>query len=129
MFKNAEKGGEFKEVETIIGPSLKVKGNFSGKGNIVIEGTLDGNLKTSGNVLIGEKARITGGVEAQEVKTGGEVVGNIKAKGYLEVGSSAKIFGDVQCSSISVEKGATMNGKCEMTTPETPIKEETKKEE
>ncbi|MDD4333315.1 MAG: polymer-forming cytoskeletal protein [Patescibacteria group bacterium] len=114
MFKKQEEGGSFKEVETIIGPSVKVKGNFNGQGNIIVEGIIEGGLKTDGNVLIGDSAKITANVEAQEMRIGGEVNGNVKAKGYLEITSTAQILGDIECSALSVEKGAIINGKCTM---------------
>jgi len=114
MFKKQDGGGDFKEIETVIGSSVKVKGNFHGKGNIIVEGTLEGNLKTEGNVLIGDNAKITASIEAKNIKVGGKINGNVKCQGYLEVGSSAKIFGDVECSTISIEKGAQINGKYTM---------------
>ena len=112
MFKQQSEKQNFKEVETIIGPSVKVKGNFNSQGNIIIEGIVEGNLKTSGNVLIGNKSVITANINAKEAKVGGQINGNIKIKGYLEITASAKIFGDIECSSLSIEQGAILNGKC-----------------
>lgn len=117
MFKN-EKNENFKEVETLIGPSIKVKGNFHGQGNIVVEGILEGSLKTSKNIFIGDKAKITANIEAEQARVGGEVRGNIKVSGSLLIVSSAKINGNIECSSLSVEKGATINGNCLMTNGE-----------
>ena len=115
MFKKENREISFKTAETIIGPAIKVKGNFHGQGNIIIEGMVEGSVKTSHDLLIGNKARITANVEAKEAKVGGEVSGNIKVKGYLEILPTAKIFGDVEASLISIAKGAVLNGKCTMT--------------
>ena len=101
-----------KEAETIIGPSIKVRGNFHGQGNIIIEGIVEGSVKTNNNLLVVKKAKITASIEAKEAKIGGEINGNIKVLGYLEITSSAKIFGDVEASEISIERGAIINGKC-----------------
>ncbi|MCK4554658.1 polymer-forming cytoskeletal protein [Candidatus Parcubacteria bacterium] len=114
MFKKHDQGENFKKVETIIGPSVKVKGDFNSQGNIIVEGIVQGNLKTKGSLLIGNKAKITADVEAKEAKIGGEVKGNVKIKGYLELTATAKIFGDVEADSLSVERGAILNGKCTM---------------
>lgn len=116
MFKKETKEISLKEAETIIGPSIKVKGNFYGQGNIVIEGTVEGNVKTNNFLLIGDKAKIVANIEAKEAKVGGEVKGNIKVKGYLEILSTAKVLGDVEATLISVAKGAILNGKCTMIT-------------
>ncbi|MDD5071668.1 MAG: polymer-forming cytoskeletal protein [Patescibacteria group bacterium] len=114
MFKSQDEKEKIKEVETIIGPSIRVKGNFNGQGNIVVEGILEGSLKTNGDVFIGDKAKIAASVEAREARIGGEVTGNIKIKKYMEVAATGKIFGDIECSSLSVERGAILNGKCTM---------------
>lgn len=114
MFKKDLKPESFKDVETIIGESIKVKGNFNGNGNIVIDGMLEGSLKTKGNVFIGTKAKINGSVEAQEIVINGEISGNLLVKDYLAIGETAKINGDIECSRISIDTGAIINGKCQM---------------
>jgi cytoskeletal protein CcmA (bactofilin family) len=110
MFNKENRTEKFKDAETIIGGSIKVKGNFHGQGNIVIEGCLEGSLKTNANLFIGEKAKIVANIEAQDAIINGEVYGQIKIKKYLSLGASAKIFGDIQYEEISVEKGAIING-------------------
>jgi cytoskeletal protein CcmA (bactofilin family) len=56
MFKSDQEN--YKDAETVIGPSVKVEGNFSSDGDVVIEGQLTGTLKTTKNVRIGAGARI-----------------------------------------------------------------------
>lgn len=114
MFKKDLKPESFKDVETIIGESIKVKGNFNGNGNIIIDGFLEGSLKTKGNVFIGPKAKINGSVEAQEIIINGEISGNLVTKDYLSIGETAKITGDIECARISIDTGAIINGKCQM---------------
>jgi cytoskeletal protein CcmA (bactofilin family) len=113
-----------KDAETVIGPSVTVKGNLNSNGNIIIEGILKGGVKTAGEVFVGNKAQITADVEAKSSRVGGEVRGNLKIEGPLAVFSSAKIFGDIECSSLSVENGAIINGKCTMTKDYKPAKKE-----
>ncbi len=116
MFNNKEKMEEenYKDAETVIGPSIRVKGNFHGQGNIVIEGRVEGNVKTDNYLLVGNKAKILASIEAKNAKIGGEVTGNIKVNEYLEITSKAKISGDIEASALSIEKGAVLNGKCSM---------------
>lgn len=113
MFNKDEKNKPV-EAETIIGPSVKVRGDFNGQGDIVIEGMLEGSLKTSSGLYVGDKAKIKADIEAREGNIGGEVIGNIKLKGHLEVGPVAKITGDLEISSISISRGAIINGKITM---------------
>lgn len=110
MFNRENKLEKFKDAETIIGASIKVKGNFHGQGNIIIEGTLEGSLKTDANIFIGEKARVVANIEARDLLVNGEIKGSVKVKNYLSLGGTAKINGDVQYGELSIEKGAIVNG-------------------
>lgn len=110
MFSKDSKLEKFKDAETIIGSSIKVKGNFQGQGNIIVEGALEGSLKTDASIYIGNQAKIVANTEAKDVIVNGEVHGNIKAKNYLAIGGTAKIFGDLQYGEVSVERGAVING-------------------
>ncbi len=114
MFTQQKKIEGDQNTETVIGPSLKVKGNFKGKGNIIVEGEVDGSLKTDSFILIGNKAKVTANIEAKTAKVGGVITGNLKIYEHLDITASAQIYGDIQCVSLSVEKGAKINGKCIM---------------
>ncbi|MFH1412930.1 MAG: polymer-forming cytoskeletal protein [bacterium] len=113
MFKKNSQGGT-KDVETIIGSSVKVEGNFSCHGNMVIDGQVKGNVKTKGFLRVGDKAIIVAGIEAANAIISGQVRGNVKVDDYLEVAKSAKIFGDIEATRLSVAEGALLNGKCTM---------------
>jgi len=110
MFSKENKLEKFKDAETVIGPSIKVKGNFQGKGNIVVEGTVEGSLKTEADIFIGTDAKVVANIESMDAAIHGEVSGNIKNRGYLAIGKSARISGDIQYVEISIEKGALING-------------------
>ena len=110
MFNKDNKPEKFKDAETIIGASIKVKGNFHGQGNIVVEGQLEGTLRTEANIFIGDKAKIVANVEANDAIINGEVKGSLKIHQYLAIGPTAKIIGDINCCELSIEKGAIING-------------------
>lgn len=114
MFKKENTNFNENEAETIIGPSVKVEGDFVGQGNLVIDGIIKGNVKTSGNLKVGEKAKITASVQAQNALVSGEIYGDIIIDGDLELTEKAKIFGDIQVKSLSIARGAVLNGKCSM---------------
>jgi len=110
MFTKDNKPEKFKDAETIIGASIKVKGNFYGEGNIVVEGQLEGSLKTDANLFIGDKAKVVANIEASDAIINGEVRGTLKIHQYLALGPTAKIIGDINYAEISIEKGAIING-------------------
>ena len=120
MFNKESGEANIKDAETIIGQSVKVKGNFHGQGNIIIEGEVEGSVKTKNFLLIGDKAKIIADIQAKDANISGKITGNITVEGYLEIKSSAKIRGDVSASLISIEKGAILNGNCRMGKDQSP---------
>lgn len=101
-------------VETIIGPSVSVEGNFAGSGDVVIEGQLTGTLKTDKSVRIGERAKVKADVQGNDVFVAGEVRGNVKAAGKLELAASARVIGNIETASLTIAAGAVLHGRCVM---------------
>ncbi|MFA5022333.1 MAG: polymer-forming cytoskeletal protein [Patescibacteria group bacterium] len=108
MFK--KENGE--EIETIIGPSVQVEGNFVANGDIIIEGTVSGSIKTEKNLRIGDEAKIYADIWAANAIIAGEVQGSITIKDSLELTNTAKVFGDVKTKTIIISSGASLQGKC-----------------
>ncbi|MEK9129784.1 MAG: polymer-forming cytoskeletal protein [Patescibacteria group bacterium] len=99
-------------IDTIIGPSVKLEGDFNGDGNIIIAGTISGNLKTSGDLKILKTAKINANINANNILISGKIKGNIKALGKIELTSTALVFGDIEAKIISISGGAILNSKC-----------------
>lgn len=112
MFTNKEGESANQETETIIGPSVKVEGDFVGDGNVIVEGSVSGTLKTKKDINVNEGAKIKASVEAQNIIIAGEVRGNLKIFEKISLKPSAKVTGDITTKIISVESGAVFNGKC-----------------
>lgn len=100
--------------DTIIASGVKVEGDFNSQGNIIIDGEVIGSLKTDQDLFVGEGAKISASVAATNAKISGTVHGNIKVKERLELAASSKIIGDIKAKILSVEPGATLNGKLTM---------------
>lgn len=103
-----------REPETVISASVKVEGDFVSQGNVLIEGEVEGSLKTEKDLRVGEHARISADVGAASATVAGEVRGNIEVTGRLELEPTAKVYGDVKTSDLIVASGATINGKLVM---------------
>ncbi|GEM_PF-390425 len=101
-------------VETVVGPSMNVEGDFTSEGNIIIKGSVTGSVETSQTVHIEQGARINASVKAANAVISGQVKGNIRVAEKLEITSSAQILGDVYCSSLAVQPGALIQGKISM---------------
>ena len=119
MFDSKDKEGkaggfEMKhtDAETVIGASVKVDGDFVSDGDVLVQGVVNGSLKTKGNLRVDQGARIKANVEAQNASVSGEILGNVSVKDSLNLGQSAKIEGDITTKILSIEPGAVLNGHC-----------------
>ncbi|MBU1202614.1 polymer-forming cytoskeletal protein [Patescibacteria group bacterium] len=112
--KNQSVAPNSKSIETIIGPSVKVEGDFKGEGDLVIEGILVGNLQTKNNLKIGQNAVVDANIKANNAFISGKVRGNINVKGKLEITGTAMILGDIKAQIISIESGALLKGTLDM---------------
>lgn len=99
---------------TIIGPSVKVEGDLNANGNIIIEGSVSGNITTDKDITIGQNANIIADVKAGNATIAGQVKGSLNVTGHLSIQSSAKINGDIKTSTIAIESGAQINGMLNM---------------
>jgi len=128
MFNAKEKGEkqngfEMKEgqIETIIGVSVKVEGDFKSDGDVLVQGIVNGSLKTKGNLKVEEGAKIKANVEAANANVRGEITGNITIKGSLELGESANVAGDIITKILSIEPGAVLHGNCSVSAVEAGV--------
>src|SRR5688572_25687244 len=98
------------ETETVIAPSVRVEGDFVSEGNVRIEGEVKGSISTDRDLIVGENAKITAGVQARNGVIAGELHGNLRVFDRLELASTARIYGDIQAKVLSVAPGAMMKG-------------------
>ena len=103
--------GRGQEANTVIARGVKVEGDLTSQGNIVIEGEVQGTLQCSGLLTVGPEAKVGANINAQEAVISGLVEGNINVVKKLDLKSSAKIIGDIQAEHLIVEAGAAMSGR------------------
>lgn len=91
-----------------------IKGDIVTDSNFRLDGFLDGTLKTSGKLVIGESGKIEGKVQCANADIEGEFNGDIIVDGLLILKSTAKVTGNVTAGKLGIENGAEFNGKCNM---------------
>ena len=101
-------------VETVVGPSVHVEGDFASEGNILVKGTVSGNVKTSRLLAVEEGAKIFANVIAANATISGHIKGNVKVDDRLELTESAQILGDIVCQTLVIAAGALVQGKVSM---------------
>lgn len=112
--KRSGAGRDADTIETVVGPSVIVEGDFSSDGKILVKGTVSGNVKTSHLLTIEEGARILANVRAGNAHVAGSVKGSMWVADLLELTATAQILGDMHCKVLVVEAGAKIHGKVVM---------------
>ena len=95
---------------SIISADLKVIGDLTCSGDIQIDGTIEGDVKSK-TVTVGEGAQINGSISAETVNIRGSVSGETRATTVL-VSKSARVEGDIVHEHLSIESGAYLDGYC-----------------
>jgi len=107
-------------IQNIIAKGTKIVGDFFSEGDLRIDGTIEGNIKTPGKVVVGNEGEIIGTLECSNAYFEGKLSGSLKLTETLTLKQSAHIEGDVVTQKLAVEPGATFNVTCVM---ETSIKD------
>lgn len=106
---NAKRSNHGKLVPSIIGEDLTITGNVSSKGEIQVDGQIEGDVHC-GSLLLGDKSQITGGVVAEDVVVRGHVIGSIRGL-RVTLQSQSHVEGDIYHQSLAIEQGAYFEGK------------------
>ena len=99
------------EVETVVGPSVRVEGDFASEGNIIVKGIVSGSVKTSKLLTVEKGASIFANVRAGNAVISGSIRGNVKISDRLDLAETAQVAGDIDCRVLSVAPGALIQGK------------------
>tara|TARA_R110000868_G_scaffold141177_1_gene357464 strand:+ start:17031 stop:17456 length:426 start_codon:yes stop_codon:yes gene_type:complete len=117
MFTDNKKTKQMEEStssQNIISQGTKIVGDFNSEGDFRIDGTIEGNIKTTGKVVVGKSGFIKGSLQGTDAHFEGKFSGKLALSGTLTLKSSAFIEGDVVVEKLAVEPGATFNVTCIM---------------
>jgi cytoskeletal protein CcmA (bactofilin family) len=98
-----------KMVPSIIGEDLTITGNVSSKGEIQVDGEIQGDIHC-GSLLLGDKSQVQGSVIAEDVVVRGKVVGSIRGL-RVTLQAQSHVEGDIFHQSLAIEQGAYFEGK------------------
>jgi cytoskeletal protein CcmA (bactofilin family) len=99
-------------INTIIGAGSAFVGNIRVSGFVRVDGDIDGNLETTGKIIIGEKARVRGNVTARSAIIGGLVVGDILAPERIQLFSTSTVIGDIVTRRVEIAEQVLFHGQC-----------------
>lgn len=107
--------------ETVLGANCTLEGTLRSAANVRLDGTFTGTLEITGNVLVGETAKINADINAKNISIAGAVRGNVTGK-KVQLLRTGRIWGDIDAQALTTEEGAFIDGKITMMSHEqTPV--------
>ena len=103
-----------KKKASILGPTLKFKGELTANEDLVIQGQVEGSIKHSSNLTIGQEGKLKASIEADHVAIEGSVEGDIAGATSVVVKETANVDGNIFSPTVTLREGATFNGKIDM---------------
>jgi len=122
MFKKDQLEAPSDKVNTVIGKDTSFKGTIQAKGLIRIDGDMEGEIITPGDVVIGESGRVAANIKGRNVAVAGRFEGNLDVEGKLEIRSTCIVIGEVKTNGLLVDDGAIFSGDVEMKRKDQAIK-------
>lgn len=101
---------------TFLGRDVVFKGILTLKGNVRVDGQLEGELHSTGTLTVGEHAIITGNITAGILITSGKIKGDVTASEKVMILNPGIVIGDICTPAISIEAGAHFHGQSDMGT-------------
>src|SRR6476620_9334999 len=98
-----------KMIPSIIGEDLMITGNVTSKGEIQVDGEIQGDINC-GSLLLGDKSQVMGSVIAEDIVVRGRVTGSIRGL-RVTLQAQSHVEGDIFHQSLAIEQGAYFEGK------------------
>lgn len=102
----------------------KIIGTVITDSDIRIDGTIEGDVKCSGKMVIGEQGMVKGTVECQSAEIMGTLDGKIDVKYTLALRATSRLKGEINTQTLMVEPNAIFNGSCTMGNDSDKVKTE-----
>lgn len=112
--KKAKIEVNMEKMETILGKGTYGEGVLTASGSIRVDGAFKGEIKTEGDLVIGEDGKVEAAIRARNVYLAGCLNGNVQAEGKLEITVTGKLTGDIVVGDLVIDEGAFFNGNCHM---------------
>ena len=111
MATQQQKGGTLYNALT---SGSKIIGTVITDSDMRVDGSIDGDVKCAGKIVIGESGMIKGTVECQNADIMGKLEGKIAVTHSLALRATSNLTGEIQTGTLVIEPNAMFNGTCQM---------------
>jgi len=101
------------KIETVIGPNAYFRGDIQSDSGARVDGVFEGTIDITGNLIVGEGAKIVADIEANNISISGAIKGNVSGN-RVEILESGRVWGDLTVNSLLLNEGAYLRGQTTM---------------
>lgn len=111
---NSNKSGKNLPSVNMISEGTHLNGTLKTKNDVRVAGTLDGEAKAEGKVIVSSTGKVDGNIDAVDADIAGNIDGEVRVTNKLVLRKSAVVEGDIYTKTILAEEGAQINGSFHM---------------
>ena len=100
------------KTKSMLVSDVKIKGNITEKGSIIIDGEVNGNINAE-LVETFENSNIKGNIKSKKTFIGGKLEGDINSDS-VHIRKTANVDGTIKQKSLSIEEGSLLTIKTEI---------------
>lgn len=101
----------------VLSSDVEIKGTVKFQHDLIVDGKIEGDIQSTGNLTVGENARLKAEIKTATIVIYGKVHGNMTATDRVELKSSAEVIGDIKAKTLTIEAGAIFVGKSTVGAP------------
>lgn len=102
------------QAHTVLGVGAEFEGKLVFKGSVRIEGRFRGEIISEDTLVIGDSADVEGKLQVGTLIVNGTCRASARASVLVELHKAGKFYGSIVSPSLIVEKGARLDGNCQM---------------
>lgn len=99
-------------ITTMVGADTVIEGCLKTKSSVRINGTVIGDVRADGVVVLTKTGHIIGTIEADSIIVAGVVEGNMSIRDKVNVEASGEIYGDVITKKFVIDEESIFQGNC-----------------
>jgi cytoskeletal protein CcmA (bactofilin family) len=100
----------------VLSSGVSIKGDVTFGSELVIDGEVEGNITSSGNLIVGTHATVVGDIQAGFITIHGSVAGNVLATERCALEAGANLQGDIESPRFAVDENASFIGRATIST-------------
>lgn len=118
MKDRAQQAEQGSENFTLLGKGVSFKGIVRFDGTVRVDGRVEGEIHTTGTLVVGEHAVIEGVITAGVLMNSGKINGTVTAIEKIQILKPGVLIGDIRTPVIAIEEGSRFHGMCDMGAPQ-----------